>query len=149
MLAHGYTPHCLSSSTIMSIPNDLRGNTCCSDNYRGITFCSSIVKVFGIVLIQKEGNKLGSSDMQFAYKEGHSTTMATSVLKETVKYYLQRHSNVYCCFLDATKAFDRIIHDLLFRLLLERHMDPFILRLIMESYKRQKIQTKWQGAKIK
>ena len=38
----------------------------------------------------------------------HSTTSCTTVLKEIIKYYLRGNSNVYCCLLDASKAFDKI-----------------------------------------
>ena len=49
-----------------------------------------------------------ASDMQFAYKENHSTTLCTSALKEVVNHNIKENCNVYCCLLNASKAFDRV-----------------------------------------
>ena len=63
---------------------------------------------------------LNTSDLQFAFKEGHSTVMCTTALEETVQYFQKGDSNVYACLLDdASKAFDRVHYGKLFRLLLE------------------------------
>ena len=147
MLMHGYTPVRLLNSNIVSIPKDNRGDLSCDENYRGISMCSSLFKLFELLLIQKQSDKLGTSDMQFAYKSGHSTTMSTLIFKEVINYYFQRQSEVYCCFIDASKAFDRIRHDLLFEILLERKVNPFFIRILMDSYSRQTIQTSWLGTK--
>ena len=50
---------------------------------------------------------------QFGYRPNTSTLMATCLLKETVQNYLDENSNVYACFLDLSKAFERVNHDLL------------------------------------
>ena len=46
--------------------------------------------------------------MQFAFKRKHSTVMCTLVLKEVVRYYMNNGLDVYTCYVDATKAFDRV-----------------------------------------
>ena len=120
---------------------------CTDDNYRGISMCSSLMKLYEVILIQKQGDKLFTSDMQFAYKAGHSTTMSTTVLKEVVNHFLSKGSNVYCCFIDASKAFDRLRHDMLFELLIQRDVNPFMIKVLMDSYERQTVQTSWLGTK--
>ena len=85
--------------------------------------------------------------MQYAYKHGHSTTMATTVLKDTVNHFITNGSSVYCCFIDASKAFDRLRHDLLFELLLQRNVNPLLIRILIESYERQTVQTSWSNTK--
>ena len=147
MISHGYTPKCLLNSTIISIPKDVRGNLSSGENYRGIALCSSLYKLFELVLIQVQGHKLDTSDMQYAYKHGHSTTMATTVLKDTVNHFITNGSSVYCCFIDASKAFDRLRHDLLFELLLQRNVNPLLIRILIESYERQTVQTSWSNTK--
>jgi hypothetical protein len=143
MLIHGYTPKCLLNSTIISIPKDTRGDLSSDENYRGISLCSSLFKLFELILIQKQNCNLTTSDMQFAYKLEHSTTMATVVLKDVVYIFLLRNSNVYCCFIDASKAFDRLRHDMLFKMLLMRNVNPLMVRILMESYERQTVRTSW------
>jgi len=45
---------------------------------------------------------------QFGFKKGHSTGLCTSVVKWTVEYYLNRGSYVFSCFVDFSKAFDKV-----------------------------------------
>jgi hypothetical protein len=45
MLTHGHYADELLVSTIVSLPKDSQGNLCSSDNFRGITLCSSINKL--------------------------------------------------------------------------------------------------------
>ena len=42
-------------------------------------------------------------------KEGHSTTLCTSMALEVIKYYMENCSNVFALFLDAIKAFDNVV----------------------------------------
>ena len=64
--------------------------------------------------------------------------MCTLTLKEVVKYYINHRGQVYCCFIDATKAFERVRFDKLFDILLERGLPFCIVRLIIDMYQRQK-----------
>ena len=66
-------------------------------------------------------DSLLTSDMQYGYKNNHSTTMCTVILKEVIHHYINGNSNVYCCLLDASKAFDKIHYGKLFSTLLQRN----------------------------
>ena len=55
MTVHGYTPICLLNSNIISIPKDSRGDLCTDDNDWGISMCSSFMKLYEVILIQKQG----------------------------------------------------------------------------------------------
>ena len=48
------------------------------------------------------------------FKKKHFTTLCTVVLKELVQHYREGNSDVYCCLLDVSKAFDRIHYGELF-----------------------------------
>ena len=53
MLVHGYNAvDVLSSTIIISIPKDGRGNMSRSDNYRGTAPCNCIRKLFDIILMK-------------------------------------------------------------------------------------------------
>ena len=67
----------------------------------------------------------------------------TTVLKEIIKYYLRGNSSVYCCLLDASKAFDKIHFGKLFKTLISKNLSPLIIRLILNSYIRQEIRVSW------
>ena len=58
-------------------------------------------------------SNLSLSPSQFGYRESTSTVLATAVLKETVGKYLAEDSSVYACFLDLSKAFERVRHELI------------------------------------
>ena len=64
--------------------------------------------------MERLSNYLLTSSHQFVCKPKHSTDACIYVLKEAVDFYVGQQSSVYLCFLDATKAFDRVNHDVLF-----------------------------------
>ena len=45
---------------------------------------------------------------QFGFRPGSSTDQCVFLLKERIRSYVRLGGPVYCCFLDATKAFDRV-----------------------------------------
>ena len=145
ILTHGYTPRMILIATIASIPKDNRGNICDSSNYRGITLCSSISKLLELIKLKRYSHLLLTSDMQYAYKKKSSTSMCSLVVKEVANYYINRESDVYCCSVDATKAFDRIQYDRLFQILLDRKLPAIIVRSIMDLYSRQMMRTVWNN----
>ena len=60
--------------------------------------------------------------------------MCTMVLKETIDYYMSNQFSVYCTFLDASKAFDRVNYSNLFRLLIRRGLPACIVRCLLVLY---------------
>ena len=90
VLIHGHQPEGVLMGTICSIPKDLRGDLCADSNYRGITLNSPIGKVMDLLFLERNSEMLHTSDAQFAFKAGRSTSMCTVLVKEVVKYYSQR-----------------------------------------------------------
>ena len=84
MLTHGLMPEDLARSVIVSIPKDKRKSLSESGNYHGIVLCDALAKLFDMWILMNFSNLLISSDQQFAFKAGHSTSLCTSMLKETV-----------------------------------------------------------------
>ena len=145
MIIHGHYAQELLLSTLSSLPKNDLGDLCDSDNYRGIALTSCLNKAIDWVILFKYRDQLHTSHMQFAYKENHSTSMCTMALKEVVKYYSLRRGQVYCCLLDASKAFDRVRFDKLFQMLLQRNLPGCIIRLLLDMYSRQRNRTVWEG----
>ena len=108
MLTHGFNPEDLLLSTIISIPKDNRGSMNSSDNYRGIFLSNSICKLYDYVFIDLNMDYLKTDDMQFGFKDNHSTVLCTAVYIETINHYMNEGSDVYSCLIDASKAFDRV-----------------------------------------
>ena len=145
MLIHGHQPSAITGATIASIPKDYKGDLTSDANYRGIALSSAIGKVVDAVFLQRNRDKLCSSDLQFAFKPKMSTTLCTLVLKEVLRYYTCNSSPVYACSVDASKAFDRIRHDKLFQLLIDRNVPALDLRLLLNQYQSQTMRTSWKG----
>ena len=101
--------------------------------------CNAVTKVIDLIILSKYQCLLNSSHLQFGFKEGHSTVMCATIFKEVVTYYRNRGSDVYCSFVDATKAFDFVIIGKLFNLLLSctRPLPAMVLRLLFDMYTRQ------------
>ena len=71
--------------------------------------------------------------------------MCTMVLKETISYYVNNQSSVFCTFLDASKAFDRVNYGKLFRLLIRRDLPPCIIRILINLYTISQVRVMWAG----
>ena len=84
-------------------------------NYRPIALASVIYKVLEMALLVKLEKYLYSSDYQFGFKPKHSTDLCIYSLKEVIEFYKSPSSSVYVCFMDASKAFDRVNHWTLFK----------------------------------
>ena len=59
--------------------------------------------------------------------------MSVFTLKQITEYYNQWSSPVYVCYLDASKAFDRINHWCMFRKLIKRDADLFVIRFLVHG----------------
>ncbi len=68
---------------------------CKSDNFRAITLSSIIGKVLNWIFLIKEQNSLCTSDLQFGFKQGVSTTNCTYVVNETISHYNFNRTNVH------------------------------------------------------
>ena len=111
MLQHGSVPDAFKTGVIVPIPKDRRGDLGDVANYRPICLNSALLKLFERILIDKYGGYFQSSHCQFSYKAKVSTEDAVSSIKETVRYYNDEGSDVFCAFLDSSKAFDKVVHE--------------------------------------
>ena len=88
-----------------------------------------------------------TSDNQFGFKREHGTDLCIFTVKSVIKYYNLHNSPVYTCFLDASKAYDRVNHWTLFRKLLNRSIHILIVRMLMYWYTKQELCIRW-GAEM-
>lgn len=64
-------------------------------------------------------------------------------LSKRLIYYTDKGSNVYCSFLDASKAFDRLVHASLFLKLLQRQVPLVFLNIIIAWYSSLECRVRW------
>ena len=86
---------------------------------------------------------LSTSEHQFGFKKSSSTEHALHCLKSTVNHYVNSGSRVFWTFLDASKAFDRLVHYGLFLKLIERNVPLIFLDNIISWYSDLSCCVKW------
>ena len=128
MLQHGYNAKYLGSS-----------------NYRGISLFNAIGKVFNYVILLISNTCFQTSDMQFGFKQQHSTVMCCLLYNEVINHYLCNGSNAYSCLLDASKAFDKVHYSTMFSILLNTNVTYCIIRLLMDGYARLEARVIWNS----
>ena len=62
-----------------------------------------------LVLVAVYGEFLNSDDLQFGFKKNSSCCHAMFEFNESVKHFI-RQGRVHCASLDASKAFDKVLH---------------------------------------
>ena len=107
-----------------------------SNNYRSIAISSVMGKIFDNIVLYRHIViiKLSSSELQFGFRSGFSTTQGTFALQEVINFYIERNSMISCVLLDASKAFDRVNYIKLFDLLVERGICPLVINLLISMY---------------
>ena len=86
-------------------------------NYRAIALSSIFSKILDKIIMSLQSEYLITSELQFGFKEHSSTIMCSTLLVETVEYYVSNNSSVYVLLIDASKVFDRLCHSKLFDVL--------------------------------
>ena len=143
MLKHGTADEMINKAIIKPIPKNKQKSLSDSKNYRAISKNSIVSKIIDHVLINLIGEKINTSDYQFAYKAGFSTSLCSFLVAETISYYRSRGTNVFMLSLDASKAFDRVQYSKMFETLIEKDVCPLIIRFILNSYLISKSVVKW------
>ena len=100
-------------------------------------------KLSDLVMIKQQAHVFDTSDLQFAFKQGMSTTMCTYLANEALSYYVNNDTTVYTLLLDASKAFDRVNYCMLFNKLIDKGMCPLVIRLLLYIYTNQQLQVSW------
>ena len=118
MISHGFAPERFLRSTMIPIPKGARANLSDSNMYRSIAISSLLSKILDNIIIEQQYTSLSTSYYQFGFKPNSSTVLCSTMLIETVQYYLEKgDKSVYVLLLDASKAFDKVSFDVLFNLL--------------------------------
>ena len=89
---------------------------------------------------------MNTNPNQFGFKRKHETGQRIYVLKDIIDLYRRLNGSVFVCFLDASKAFDRVNHRTLFKQLGARGVPGYILRILVYWYKNQDMCIRWGDA---
>ena len=143
IISHGYIPSEIMQTAICPIVKDKRGSLTDSSNYRPVAITTVFSKVLETIFVNKYLHLLNTTDNQYGFKEKHSTDLCIFTLKEIIEHYNRRSSPVYVCFIDASKAFDRLNHWTLFKKLLIRNIPLLMVRMFLRWYSLQEFCVRW------
>ena len=102
-------------------------------------------KLFEHVLLSLFGESLASDNLQFGFKKDSSCSHALFTFGETVKYFTSRGSKIYSVSLDASKAFDKVLHHGLFIKMLKKGISPSFVQLLYKWYGNLCCCVSWNG----
>ena len=105
------------------------------------------LKIFDWVVLLLFCHCLQLDNLQFGYQEDISGTMCSWLALETINHFITNGSEVFTCIMDMTKAFDKVVHSVLFRKLMRTPLPPIFIRLLLTIYRLQSADVKWNGLK--
>ena len=114
-----------------------------STNYRPICISNIICKIIEKVILNRIiSSLLITMDIQFGFKKNIGTEMCVFSLKQYLTYYNNNNTNMFVEFLDASKAFDKINHNILFKRLKDNNIPLYIINFLNYWYRNQIIYIK-------
>ena len=143
MFIHGFLPGSLLSVVLVPIVKDKTGIISSKDNYRPIALASVLSKLIERIILNRIDKCLLTSPNQFGFKSKHGTDHCIFAFKEVIDVCTRLNSRVSVCFLDASKAFDRINHTKLFDKLRKRGICGYLLRILVYWYETQTMCVRW------
>ncbi|KAG7308299.1 hypothetical protein JYU34_006995 [Plutella xylostella] len=144
-LVHSYLPDDMMRCVVVPVVKDKMGDLSVTNNYRPISLATVLAKVFDRLMERQLDNYLKLNERQFGFKEGCSTESAILVLKSTIKYYTDRRTPVYGCFLDLSKAFDLVQYDILWQKLIKTGFPVALVSVFRYWYSNQVNVVRWGG----
>ena len=145
-ISHCYIPVTFMQSVVVPLVKIKGGDLTDVNNYRAIALSNAISKILETVFINKVTTVNAYDSHQFGFKAGHSTGLCTNTMKKVVDYYTVRGSHVFVCFIDFSKAFDRVNYWKLFNKLLDDNVDCNIVALLAAWYSGQEACVQWKNA---
>ena len=139
-IVHRYIPNSCLNTTIVPICKNKNGNMSDTSNYRPVAVATVMSKLLGHFILSNISPFLATTDNQFSFKAGHSADQCTFLLKQTASYFVTIGSSVHAVFLDASKAFDRVLRMKLFEKLIQRKVPMCFEPLMKHWYKEQTMQ---------
>ena len=109
--------------------------TACSD-HRTISLMSHVMKILLRVIIARNTNTIERDigETQSGFRQKIGTREGIFNLRIAFDRYLQVNKEIYICFIDYEKAFDRVFHTKLMNILKTLDMDGKDIRLIQNLY---------------
>jgi len=143
MIRHSFAPASFMDERITPILKKNGLKVTDSNNYRPIAIATTSSKIVEHAILAIFDKQLATGYWQYGYKKELGTEMAVFSLKQVISHYNYNNTNVYAAFLDASKAFDNVLHAKLCNKLLDRGIDRNVVRFFYFWCKNQNFVIKW------
>ena len=130
-------------SVLVLLIKNKNDDLCDTNNYRVIALSKSFTKIFESVFMQHISVHDDSDKYQFGFNAGLSAMHCINAVKNAINNYTSRGSHVFSCFVDFTKAFDRVNYWKLFDMLLDDEVPVEIVFLLAYWYNHQQVWVRW------
>ena len=90
MLRHGCSPEGMLMGTMVPLPKGRFNDLSNSKNFRALTISSLLGKLLDNIILNIESEHLCTNDLQFSFKPKSSTTMCTTMIRETISYFINK-----------------------------------------------------------
>ena len=130
----GEIPSDLSRSIFIALPKKPGATEC--EFHRTISLMSHVTKIL-LRVIMARARKVIRPEIgreQFGFVQDAGTRNAIFIIRMMSERAIQMQRNMYLCFIDYSKAFDKVKHEELFGMLHELDIDGKDLRLIRNLY---------------
>ena len=130
----GKIPKDLAKSVFITLPK-IPGTMDC-ELYRTISLMSHLTKVLLRIIMARIRKSLRPeiSQLQFGFVPDKSTRNAIFTLSMLAERCIEMQKDLYLCFIDYSKAFDKVRHEKLFNILEHLDIDGKDLRVIRNLY---------------
>jgi exonuclease III len=144
-VGHSYMPVDMMRTVVVPIIKNKTGDRSDISNYRPISLATVISKVLDGVLNIQLNRYIKLHDNQFGFRPGLSTESAILSVKNTIKYYVERKTPIFSCFLDLSRAFDLVSYDILWRKLKVIGLPGELVSIFQYWYGSQVNNVRWDG----
>ena len=133
----GFIPEEMAKSIFIVIPKK-PGTIECSQ-HRTISLMSQLTKIILKVILNRIRRKIQSeiAEVQYGFMQGKGTRNAIFIVRTILERMIEMQQEVYMCFIDFEKAFDRVKHADLIEILQNINLDGKDIRLITNLYWKQ------------
>ena len=134
----GHIPDDLLKSVYTTLPKKPKATKC--EEHRTISLMPHVMKIFLKIILERNKERINVEigDEQFGFRPGSGTREGIFCINGIVQKYINVNKELYTCFIDYSKAFDRIHHQQLIDCLEKIGMDGKDIRIIANLYWMQK-----------
>ena len=142
----GKVPQELRHSVFIALPKKPKAQDC--ENFRTISLMSHVTKILQKELLNRMKGTLRAeiAECQYGFLPDKSTRNAIFILRVLAERSIQVNQTLRCCFIDYTKAFDRVQHNILFEILNDLDLADKDLRLLQDIYFNQTANIRFNNA---